>query len=201
LPRSALEYRAWWSNDATKPHARGWLDEGWRASTLSMTERRLTFVRTNERDAAYIEFFSKLIRKLQETEDFPLRESSPQGANWMPLCGLPWGQNNAATINAAFARGRQFQINLYLDCGDKENNKAYFDHLFERRVEIEAAMGERLVWRNMESKRASKIAISTRGHILTDAGNSALVDWAARKAIDFYRVFLPQFQQDSPVLT
>ena len=39
LPRSALEYRAWWSNDPTKPQSAAWLDEGWRTTSLSMTEQ------------------------------------------------------------------------------------------------------------------------------------------------------------------
>lgn len=34
LPRSASEYRAWWSNDPMKPQSAAWLDEGWR-TTLS----------------------------------------------------------------------------------------------------------------------------------------------------------------------
>lgn len=56
LPRSAHEYRAWWANDPTKPQCAAWLEEGWRTTSLSMTERRLTFVRTNDREEAYIRF-------------------------------------------------------------------------------------------------------------------------------------------------
>jgi hypothetical protein len=56
LPRSAFQYRAWWSNDPTKPQSAAWLDEGWRTNAAKMTERRLAFVRTDDRERAYITF-------------------------------------------------------------------------------------------------------------------------------------------------
>jgi CBS domain-containing protein len=88
LPRSASEYRAWWSNDPMKPQSAAWLDEGWRTTSVSMTERRLTFVRTTDREEAYISFFAKLNARLATETDFPLRNASPQGQNWLVLASL-----------------------------------------------------------------------------------------------------------------
>lgn len=56
LPESAYEYRAWWANDPSKPHAAGWLAHGWKAQSLRKSEKRLSFVRTDDRQRAYIAF-------------------------------------------------------------------------------------------------------------------------------------------------
>jgi hypothetical protein len=46
LPRSALKYPAWWSNDETgHSHAKAWLDAGWRTEEVDLAGRKLTFSR------------------------------------------------------------------------------------------------------------------------------------------------------------
>jgi hypothetical protein len=46
LPKSALEYPAWWSNDETgHSHARAWIHSGWKTEELDLTTRQVTFVR------------------------------------------------------------------------------------------------------------------------------------------------------------
>ena len=85
------------------------------------------------------------------------------------------------------------RIELYLDCGNKEQNKQRFDELFARRELIEVGIGEPLEWRRMNDKRSCRVAASTKGQILTDFENDALLDWAAKKATDFYRVFATEF--------
>lgn len=193
LPRSSFDYRAWWANDPTKPQSVAWLDEGWRANAISMTDRRLTFVRTNDREEAYIQFFAALNAKLKTLEDFPLRNVSPQGANWQILASLPWTRPESVNINAAFTKRKELRIELYLDCGNKEQNKQRFDELLARKEVIENAMGEPLQWERIDSKRSSRVATYTKGQILMDFENEALIDWAAKKAMDFYRVFATEF--------
>lgn len=194
LPRSAYEYRAWWTNDPTKPQSAAWLEEGWRAMAINMSERRLTFVRTDERERAYNRFFANLRERLKHDEPaFPLRKALPRGTNWHILASLPWVRPESAHINASFNRRRELRVELYLDCGDKEGNKRRFDELVARRDVIEATIGEPLEWRRMDDRRSCRIAASTKGQILTDFEDDALLDWAAKKAVDFHRVFGPEF--------
>jgi len=193
LPRSAFDYRAWWANDPTKPQSAAWLDEGWRAASLTMTDRRLTFVRTNDREESYILFFAALIAKLKSEEAFPLREISPQGANWQILGSLPWLKPESVNINASFTRRKELRIELYLDCGNKEQNKQRFDELNARKDVIERELGEPLHWERMDDKRSSRVAVYNKGQILTDSENETLIAWAAKKAMDFYRIFSPEF--------
>lgn len=190
LPRSAHEYRAWWANDPTKPQSAAWLEEGWRTTSLSMTERRLTFVRTNDREEAYIGFFAKLNARLESQTGFPLRNISPQGQSWIVLASF---QKDSALISAAFTRRKELRIELYLDGGDKAENKSRFDQLLLRKAVFETVVGEPLQWERLESKRACRIAVYTKAQILTDADSPALLDWAVKKAVDFYQTFAPEF--------
>lgn len=193
LPRSAFEYRAWWANDSTKPQSMAWLDEGWRAGSINMTGRHLTFIRTNDREEAYIEFFAALGAKLHDAKGFPLQKFSPQGANWQVLTTLSGWLPNSVTINASFTRRKELRIEVYLDCGDKEENKQRFDELLARKDVVEAVVGEPLKWERLDNRRSSRVAIYTKGHILTDSKNDTLIDWAAKKAVDFYQAFQPEF--------
>jgi len=193
LPRSAYEYRAWWSNDPMKPQSAAWLDEGWRTTWVSMTERRLTFVRTNDREEAYIGFFAKLNSRLAAESSFPLRNVSPQGHSWLPLASLDRSGPELATIFAAFARRKQFRIELYLDGGSQDANKKRFDQLLTRKSEIEKAVGEPLQWERMDDRKACRVAVYTRAQILTDADSPTLLEWAAKRAAHFYQAFEPEF--------
>jgi CBS domain-containing protein len=193
LPRSASEYRAWWSNDPMKPQSAAWLDEGWRTTSVSMAERRLTFVRTNDREVAYISFFAKLNARLATETDFPLRNLSPGGQNWLVLGSLDRSRPELATIVASFARRKRLRIELYLDCGDKDTNKQRFEQLLARKSEIEQVVGEPLEWERLDNRRACRVAAYTKAQILTDADSPTLLEWAAKKATNFYRAFEPQF--------
>jgi CBS domain-containing protein len=193
LPRSASEYRAWWSNDPTKPQSAAWLDEGWRTTSVSMTGRRLTFVRTNDREEAYISFFAKLNARLAKDPDFPLRKVSPQGQNWLVLASMDRSWPELATIVASFAWRKRLRIELYLDGGDKDANKQRFEGLFARKNEIEHVVGEPLQWERMDNRRASRVAVYTKAQILTDSESPTLLEWAAKKATSFYKAFEPEF--------
>jgi CBS domain-containing protein len=185
LPRSAFEYRAWWSNDPLKPQSTAWLDEGWKTAAVNMTERRLSFVRTDDRQKAYIKFFAGLNARLATEEGFPLRASSPQGINWHVLASL----GPSATITASFARRKRLRVEIYLDYGEKYENKTRFQELLDRREELEERFGEPLEWERMDDKRACRIAVYTPAQILKEGENPALIEWAAQKAVRFNLVF------------
>ena len=86
LPPSAYEHRSWWANNS-KSHVQSqqWLDAGWRVSTINMTEGAIVFVRAKEREAAYIDFFAPLLNELKEKAEFPVRDDTLTGKNWMSV--------------------------------------------------------------------------------------------------------------------
>jgi len=157
-----------------------------------MTERRLTFVRTSNREEAYISFYAKLNARLEKETGFPSRQISPQGHNWMILASLEWIRPESANINAVFTNRKEFRVELYLNA-DADANKRRFDELFAHKLAIESVIGEPLQWERMAGKRACRIAAYTRGQILSDADDPRLLDWAVKKAVDFYKAFKPEF--------
>lgn len=198
LPDSAYEYRAWWSNDPSKPNSASWLSQGWKAQSLSLSEKRLTFVRTDDRQRAYINFFSRVNAQIEGESGFPHRIISPQGQNWLTLASLQPGGVQSADIVGAFLRQNRFRVELYLDDSDQIRNKKRFDELLHRRSEFEQQFGEPLEWERLDGRRACRIAIYTDAGILTDSENDTVVDWAVKKAVDFYRVFSPEFIEQTP---
>jgi CBS domain-containing protein len=193
LPRSAFEYRAWWSNDPMKPQSAAWLNEGWRTASVSMTDRRLTFVRTSDREEAYIRFFASLNSQLAKETGFPLRNVSPRGQNWLVLASLDRSRPELATIIASFAWRKRLRIELYLYGGDKDENKKLFEQLLSRKSKIEQIVGEPLEWERLDNKRACRVAVYTKAQILTDADSPALLEWATNRAIHLYRAFQSEF--------
>lgn len=115
---------------------------------------------------------------------------SPQGQSWIVLASF---QKDTALINAAFTRRKELRIELYLDSGDKTQNKDRFDQLLEKSAAFVAVVREPMKWERLEDKRACRVAVYTRAQILTDADSPALFDWAVKKAMDFHRAFAPEF--------
>jgi CBS domain-containing protein len=194
LPKSARVHRAWWSNDPSHSHAAQWLDVGWRAQGISMTEQRVTFVRIAEREEAYIYFFNGVMDRLRAEHDFPLKEASPQGVSWHVFAEFPWIKPSSANLNASFTRQKMLRIELYLDAGNITQNKKAFDILHSRGEILESKLGP-LSWERMESKRASRIAIYTPASISGEPiPLDHVADWAARTVLSFYKAFQPEFE-------
>lgn len=191
LPQSAFDYRAWWANDHDHPQAAAWLNQSWKAQGVSMGEQRLTFVRTDARQQAYIAFFNKVRALIKQNEHIPLRDSGPQGANWEPLVYLD--QTGIAQIIAVFGRRETFRIELYLDDGEIESTKQRFQKLMASKAAVEAQLGYELEWQPLEGRRACRVMIAQRGSIPADAGNETIHAWAAETVVEFYSVFAPYF--------
>ncbi|MFN3522167.1 MAG: hypothetical protein ACK4YQ_07950 [Phenylobacterium sp.] len=49
LPKSASTYSSWWSNEADKPHKKGWLDAGWRVAEVDRRDGKVAFERAEAR--------------------------------------------------------------------------------------------------------------------------------------------------------
>jgi hypothetical protein len=70
---------------------------------------------------------------------------------------------------------------LYIDRGDREENKSIFDQLSEHRMEIEAVFSFALEWQRLEDKRACRIQSVVNGGYKTQEADwppiqTALVD-------------------------
>lgn len=197
LPESAYTHRAWWANDSVgHVQSQQWLDAGWRVAQINMTDEKVTFARIRERETAYIDFFSALLTRMRKKAGFPLRYLSPDGASWHTAVSLPENGTKCMHFVFAFTRGKRFRVELYIDTGQKEKNKAIFDHLYTSRDLVHHALGEEIDWQRLNDKRASRIAWYRSGAITDDQKTLAQVqDWAVDAMARFYEALAGPAEQ------
>lgn len=194
LPPSAFRRREWWANDSVG-HVQSiqWLSAGWRVASKNLSERLVTFARIREREKAYIQFWSILLTKLQEKSGLKIKSVSPDGGSWIEIISLPSEGKRKAMIIFSFALDRKFRLEVYIDSGNKSQNKKIFDSLHDGKNEIEKELGYSLSWERMDNRRASRIAVYTDGHIKENAIDlDRLREWATEKIDDFAGVLSKQ---------
>jgi CBS domain-containing protein len=186
LPASARNHRAWWANDAVgHSQSQLWLEAGWRTTYVNLSEGKITFSRIQDREKAYITFFSKLLDEFRKKANFPVRDISPDGASWMVIQTIPRGQATNGSFSFSFTRTKKLRVELYLDLGDPEQTKAVFDKLYVQKEKFESQLGP-LAWERLDHRRASRIFAYHDGYILDERNHAELRKWAAEMMVKFY---------------
>ena len=81
-------------------------------------------------------------------------------------------------------------MELYIDAGKSETNKAMFDALEAERDDIEHEVGAELSWERLNDARSSRVAWYTTGSIDYSAESlQELSDWAIESLLKFRNVF------------
>ncbi len=141
---------------------------------------------TSTRGEAYQAFWTAFLERLKERAPGLTNAKKGLPQNW---CSISAGRTGFAYAAAFKLKGR-FGVELYIDTGDKEKNKQFFDQLYEQKDSIERELDMALSWERLDNARACRIAISREGSI--DAGEEELNDlhdWAIANLIKFRDVF------------
>jgi hypothetical protein len=143
--------------------------------------------KTNSKGTAYQEFFQLLIDELREKHKFTAaRKGQPQ--SWYSFAS---GTSGVA-YSASFAQGGKIRAEVYIDLGDKEQNKALYDALYEQQGGFEQALGEPLAWERLDAKRASRIALYRPGGIGDPPEELAKIrTWVVDRLLKLKQVFGP----------
>ncbi|CAN7492304.1 DUF4268 domain-containing protein [Aminobacter sp. LjRoot7] len=117
----------------------------------------------NARHTLRREFWAQLLPQInQKTELF--RNITTSQTNWISagtgIRGI--GLNFVVTGDACRAE-------LYLDRGNKTDNKRVFDLLFEKKEQFEADFGSKLGWERLDNRRACRIKAEMPGDIFDKA--------------------------------
>jgi len=157
-----------------------WQKEGRRATTRTVSSKA----------EAYRQFFQSLIDQLRESHSFTAaRVGQPQNWYTFPsgITGLCYG--------LSFAEGKRVRVELYIDLGEGEKNKALFDRIQAEREDIEAKFGEPLEWERMEDRRASRVAIYREGSIELDSEQlEGIQTWGIEHLIKLKGVLGPRLR-------
>ena len=152
---------------------------------------------TSSKGEVYRAFFQALLDDLRTNHKFTnARAGQPQG--WYAFSS----ELNGVRYGASFARAGRVRCDLYIDLGEQEENKRFFDALHAERDQIERDFGRKLEWERLDSKRASRIALYEEGRI-TDAPEqlTRIHQWLISSLLSLRRVFGPRLNQASGAAT
>jgi len=117
------------------------------------------------------EFWTEVLRAFAAKSSL-FQNISPGTKDWISATsGVP-----GVTFN--FAAGKSYgRAELYIDRGDKEENKFLFDQLYGKKALIETEFGAELTWERLEDKRASRIKCEMPGTIYDTDQRPALIEF------------------------
>jgi hypothetical protein len=105
------------------------------------------------------EFWTKIIKAIASKTSL-FQNISPGTKGWI-LAG-----SGIRGVGFYFGVGRTFgRTGLYIDRGDKEENKFIFDWLYAKKESIETAFGGTLTWERLDARRACRINCEMPGNI------------------------------------
>lgn len=106
------------------------------------------------------DFWSQLIPAMNATSSSLYQNISPGIANWI---GAGSGVRG---VGMNFAAAKSYgRAEVYIDRGDKEENKLIYDQLYSIKDQIESDFGGELTWERLDDKRASRIKAETPGNV------------------------------------
>jgi hypothetical protein len=146
----------------------------------------------SNRYLAYRSFFQLLLDQLREVHNYTnARIAQPQ--SWYSF------SSGIANISygASFAAGNRLRAEVYISAEDINRNKAIFDWLFQRKADIEAQMGEDLVWERLDHRRASRISAVRQNTTIADAAEHGdeLRAWLIDHLLRLKSVFAPLLRE------
>lgn len=149
----------------------------------------------SERGEKYRRFWQGLLEEIQ-ARDPSATTASPERAPRQNWFGISIGRTGFAD-NMVFGwspeSGNVIRVELYIDVGDQDQNKAIFDVLESDRVAIEGEFVEELEWTRRDDIRASRVLIGRPGSI--DDSEEELHShrvWGADRMLALKRVFAPR---------
>jgi hypothetical protein len=149
------------------------------------TKKKQSTATTSEKSELYRQYFQGVLDELRENHRFTsARKGQPQ--NWYSFSS----GNKQFLYGHSFAAGNRVRTEVYIDSGDADDNKDFFDRLHADREAIEAEFGAPLEWERLDGKRASRIALYRPGSIEDSSEDlQEIRDWGIRNLLRFKRVF------------
>ncbi len=109
------------------------------------------------------EFWTKLLHAMNEKSDL-YQNISPSDYHWIGagsgVRGIAWN----------FVVGTNFgRVEVYIDRGDREENKFCYDFLHEKKEKLENDFGGELIWQRLDDKQACRIKYEFEANLLDKA--------------------------------
>lgn len=131
--------------------------DDWARTVRSTASHALT-----DHQQACLDFWAEFLPIFHEAHPGWSKATKPQKQTWM---NFPSGRSGI-TFTGAFTRRDGvpgLRAELYIDVGDREQNKDLFDQLHGQRESIEHSLGETLGWERLDDRRASRVTLTYSG--------------------------------------
>ena len=101
-----------------------------------------------------LEFWKRLLDKSKSKGVRLFENIKPSKQNWISTGAGKSGLQYSYVILMNSSR-----VELYIDTGNREENKRIFDQLYSQKEEIEKEFGGKLDWQRLDDKRACRISV------------------------------------------
>lgn len=190
LPDSAYQHRSWWVNDPINNlHSRVWLRAGWEVEDVDLHTLSVIFRQT---DHALMQlFFAEALETLKQARPGVTQATKIFSQNWWSFGAGKSGFSFAWV----FTQNRELRVELYIDTGNKQQNKDAFDSLVRQKEEIEAKLGYTLAWDRLDHRRASRISTTIKTWV-TDPKEllDQAKEWVVKTTLEFVDIFQPRIR-------
>jgi hypothetical protein len=142
---------------------------------------------TGELAIRYQHFLTEILDRFMALDTSLAKSPSVGPRNWLPFnAGRP-----GFSFVWSISEGKRFRVELYIDVGDRNINKEFFDRLRSEADEIDRQVGSPVEWERLDEKKACRLAIYRETETERFDSDRELVDWAANTMIRFSRVMRP----------
>ena len=150
---------------------------------IGMAEKVQDDIQIKNRHFINKDFWKYLLEKVNQKSNL-FQNISPSQNSWI---GTGSGARDARynfVVSKQYAR-----VEIYIDRGDKDENKQVFDYLFDKKEEIENKFGNNLTWERLDDKRASRIKYETNGNVFEKEQWEAMSNFMIESMIKLENTF------------
>lgn len=84
------------------------------------------------------------------------------------------------------------RVDLYINTGNRDINKAVLDSLHQSKAEIEREFEEPLIWERLDSKQACRIKAERNGNVFDREQWPAMIDYMLGAMVRLDQTFRPK---------
>lgn len=142
---------------------------------------------TGELALRYQRFLTAILDRFMALDPGLARPPKVAPRNWLPFnAGRP-----GFTFVWSIADGKRFRVELYIDAGDRNINKDFFDRLRVEADQIDRQAGTPVEWERLDKKKACRLAIYRETEVERFDSDPELIEWAAKTMTRFTQVMRP----------
>jgi hypothetical protein len=164
---------------------------GWSVEDVDLAAEEVVFHRT---DAVLQQlFFADLLERMKRARPDITRATKTQPQSWWT-----WGAGKTGfSFSWTFTGSSALRVELYIDTGSKDENKAAFDRLREEKEAIEHDFGGSLKWDRLDNRQASRISVSRSHTTITDPPEELekAKQWAIETTLPFVDALHPRVKE------